>query len=240
MDVANDILRVLGGKPALAAVNAPFVDPETMEIVGPYMAVGEMVGRLATQIADGQWRSLQIAYQGEIANYDVTALKASVIAGLLALISDEHVNLVSVNNIIEQRGWRVTEEKDPDVGLYANQITVFLVTSDGTASVSGTLVHNDPRIVEIDGFRVDVSRGNHDAAHGHILILRNEDRPGRVGAVGVALGEMLVNISAMDVGKRDASGLAIMVLSVDRALTPAELQSMAAIPGIEHVKQAEI
>ena len=122
-------------------------------------------------------------------------LKASVIAGLLALISDEHVNLVSVNNIIEQRGWRVTEEKDPDVGLYANQITVFLVTSDGTASVSGTLVHNDPRIVEIDGFRVDVSRGNHDAAHGHILILRNEDRPGRVGAVGVALGEMLVNIS---------------------------------------------
>ena len=240
VDVAREMLRVLEGKPATTAVNAPFVDPESLTIVGPYLVVAEMVGTLTTQLADGQWHSLRIHYQGEIANHDVTALKAAAIAGLLASISEERVNLVSVNNIIAQRGWQVTEEKAPDAGFYANLITVRLTTSGGDVRVSGTLVHGEPRIVEIDGFRVDVARDPHHPGHAHILLLHNEDRPGRVGAVGTALGAMEVNISAMDVGKRDRSGSAIMVLTVDRALTAGEQRSIAAIAGIEAVKQAEI
>ena len=59
-------------------------------------------------------------------------------------------------------------------------------------------------------------------------------------AVGAALGEMQVNISGMDVGRRDESGLAIMVLSVDRSLNGDELSVLRAIAGIEDVKQAEI
>ncbi len=240
VDVAGEMLRVLDGKPATTAVNAPFIDPETLEVVGPYLAVAEMVGTLATQLTEGQWKGLRIQYQGEIADHDVTALKAAAIAGLLVTISEENVNLVSVNNIIDQRGWRVTEEMQHDAGLYANLVTVRLDTSAGEVCVSGTLVHGSPHVVEIDGFRVDVARDEHDAGHGHILLLHNEDRPGRVGAVGAALGEMQVNISGMDVGKRDESGKAIMVLSVDRALSGDELSTLRAIAGIEDVKQAEI
>ena len=92
----------------------------------------------------------------------------------------------------------------------------------------------------------------HDG-HTHILILHNEDRPGRIGAVGSTVGEMGANISSMDVGRQDATagaspeasapgsgGRAIMVLTVDRQLTPDELANLAAIPGIEDVKQAVI
>ena len=62
--------------------------------------------------------------RGEIANHDVTPLKAAVVAGLLEPISDEHVNLVSVNNVIAHRGWRVSEEKLPDAEPYQSSITV--------------------------------------------------------------------------------------------------------------------
>lgn len=247
VDVAAEVLQVLDGRPASTAVNAPFVDPETMEAVGPYLVVAEAAGRLATQIAEGQWQSLRIEYQGEIADHDVTALKAAAVAGLLAPISEEHVNLVSVNTIIEQRGLRVVEEKSPDAGLYANLITVRLQTAAGTSCVSGALAHGEPHIVEIDGFRVDVGGDAHHSGHTHMLILHNEDRPGRIGAVGSALGEMGVNISAMEVGRQAGpapagatAGTAIMVLTVNRQLTSDELTQMAAIPGIEDVKQAVI
>ena len=246
VDVADDVLQVLHGRPATAAVNAPFVDPETMEALGPFLNVAEAAGRLVTQIATGRWQSLRIEYQGGIADHDVTALKAAAVAGLLAPISEEHVNLVSVNKIIEQRGLRLVEEKTPDAGLYGNLITVRLQTEAGTSCVSGALAHGDPHIVEIDGFRVDVAGDFFHDGHTHMLILHNEDRPGRIGAVGNALGEMGVNISAMDVGRpaahraSDGAGIAIMVLTVDRHLGPAELAALAAIPGIGDVKQAEI
>jgi D-3-phosphoglycerate dehydrogenase len=240
VDVAREMLRVLDGQPATTAVNAPFVDAETLEVVGPYLAVAEMVGTMATQISEGQWQAIEIEYQGEIANFDVTALKAAAIAGVLATISEEFVNLVSVNNIIAQRGWHVTERKDQDAGLYTNLVSVRLMTSQGSVVVSGTLVHGEPHIVEIDGFRVDVARDAAQSGHGHVLILHNEDRPGRVGEVGAALGELQVNIGGMDVGRGEESGKAIMVLSVDRTLSAEEFARIAAIPGIELVKQAEI
>ncbi len=240
LDVAREVLGVLSGAPATAAVNAPFVDPESLEAVGPYLDVAFMVGTLVTQLSEGQWRSISIEYSGEIANHDVTPLKASAMAGLLATISEEQVNLVSVNSIIAHRGWHVTEQKLPDAAPYANLITARLETASGSVCVSGTRVHSEPRIVEIDGFRVDVSRGDHDDRHGHLLLLHNEDRPGRVGAVGVTLGEMQVNISSMDVGKREEEGEAVMVLSVDRPLDHDEIERLLAIDGIEKVLQGEI
>ena len=243
VDVAAEVLQVLDGRPASTAVNAPFVDPETLEVLGPYLTVAEAAGRLVTQMADGRWQGLRIEYQGEIADHDVSALKAAAVAGLLAPISEEHVNLVSVNKILQARGLHLVEEKSDDAGLYANLITVRLLTDAGESYVSGALAHGEPHIVEIDGFRVDVAG---DASrHGgvHLLILHNEDRPGRVGAVGTALGELDVNITAMEVGLQDMAadpGTAIMVLTVGRSLTPAELEALAAIPGIDDVRQAEI
>ena len=240
VDVAREVLLVLSGQLATAAVNAPFVDPETLAVVGPYLDVAQMCGTLATQLSEGQWRSVRLKFQGELANHDVTALKASAVAGLLATISEEHVNLVSVNHIIAHRGWQVIEEMDPDAGSYANLVTVELRTSAGVVAVSGTRVHSEPHIVEINGAaNVDISRGGQPPGHCHILILENEDRPGRVGAVGTELGQMEVNISSMDVGRRDG-GMALMVLTVHRALTSEELHRIGAIPGIERVVQARI
>ena len=240
IDVAQDVLRVLDEQPALAAVNAPFVDPTSLDVVGPYMAAADMAGRLATQLASGQLETIRIAYRGEIGNHDVTPLKAAAMAGLLAPISDEHVNLVSVNNVIEHRGLHVVEEKHQDASPFANLITVQVTTSGGGIAVSGTLEHGRPYAVEVDGFSVRVP-GPPPGSHQHLLVLQNEDRPGRIGAVGTALGAMDVNISSMDVGERDdGSGKAVMVLAVDRVLPPEQIAELAAIDGIEQVVQAQV
>ncbi len=239
VDVAREILNVLGGAPATTAVNAPFIDPETLAVVGPYLAVAALCGRLATQLAAGQWQSVRLEYLGEIANHDTTTLKAAAVAGLLATISEEHVNLVSVNTIIAHRGWQVVEQKHPDAGTYSNLVTVRLTTSAGEISVSGTLMHGEPHVVELNGFTVDISGKDKSGHRSHLLLLENQDRPGRVGAVGTELGGMRVNISHMDVGRRNG-GAAIMVLGIDRALTAAELRRIRALDGIDSVTQASV
>ena len=243
VEIARESLRVLRGEPTAAAVNAPFIDPESLEVVGPYLEVAEMCGRLATQLASGQWGDIGVHYRGEIANYDVTPLKAAVIAGLLAPISDEHVNLVNVNNVISHRGWRITEQKSPDAEPYTSAITVELHTSDGATSLMGTLEHGRAAVIEINGFHVHIAGPQRRGLeHLHLLVLRNEDRPGRIGAVGMALGRLDVNIAAMDVGFDPTApdAKALMALTISRALTPAESAAILAIDGIDELAQAQM
>ena len=240
VELAVEMLRVLGGKPALNAVNAPFIDPETLEVVGPYLEVASMCGRLCTQLARGQWRDVRVRYSGEIANHDVTPLKAAAVAGLLAPISDEHVNLVSVNNVIAHRGWRVSEEKQADAEPYQATVSIELTTSLGSVSLSGTLEHGRAAVVEMNGFPVHIAGPRGGSGRLHLLVLRNEDRPGRIGAVGSRLGLLDVNIRAMDVGYNaaDPSADSLMALTIDRALTAAELRTIGEIDGIDDVVQA--
>ncbi len=246
VDIATETLKVLRGQPSQAAVNAPLIDPESLEAVGPYLSVAEMCGRLATQLASGQWRDIVIRYRGEIANHDVTPLKASVVAGLLAPISDEHVNLVNINNVIAHRGWRVSERSSPDAEPYTSTITVELRTSAGATSLMGTLEHGRAAVVEINGFHVHIAgpqlRPGRAQDHLHLLVLRNEDRPGRVGEVGMALGRLDVNIAAMDVGfnAEDPSVMALMALTISRALSVREVELLVAIDGVEEIAQAQM
>ena len=246
VDIARETLRVLTGHPSQAAVNAPLIDPQSLEIVGPYLSVAETCGRLAAQIARGQWRDIAIQYRGEVANHDVTPLKASVVAGLLAPISDEHVNLVNVNNVIAHRGWRISERKTPDAEPFTSTITVELRTSSGATSLMGTLEHGRAAVVQINGFHVHIAsalpRPGRAHDHLHLLVLRNEDRPGRIGEVGMALGRLDVNIAAMDVGfsAQRPNEMSLMALTISRWLTPDEVDVIAAIDGVDDVAQARM
>ena len=241
LDLAVEMLRVLRGEPASNAVNAPFIDPQTLEAVGPYLEAATMCGRICTQLAHGQWRDVHIVYRGEIANHDVTPLKAAVVAGLLEPISDEHVNLVSVNNVIAHRGWRVSEEKLPDAEPYQSSITVQLNTSAERLTLTGTIEHGRAAIVELDGFHVYIA-SRRRSVHECLLVIRNQDRPGRVGLVGTQLGEWNVNIHAMELGhdENDPTADALMALTLNRLLTPEEINALLAIDGIDQVMQATL
>ena len=110
----------------------------------------------------------------------------------------------------------------------------------------GTLEHGRAAVVEINGFYVHISgprlRPGHAPDHLHLLVLRNEERPGRIGEVGMALGRLEVNIAAMDVGfsPEDPSEMSLMALIISRALSVEEASSIGAIDGVEDVSQAQM
>jgi D-3-phosphoglycerate dehydrogenase len=235
VDVAEQIISVLKGEPALYAVNAPLIPAETMLVVAPYLDAAAKTASLGTQLCEGQLEKIEIEYLGEIANFDVTPLKAAVIRGLLAPISEENVTIVNANLVAEHRGLHITERKGPYEGIYANLINIRLVTTAGTTTVAGTMAHDGPHVVLLNDFWVDIPPGD-----GYLLICENEDRPGTIGAVGSYLGQHDVNISFMRVGRQKVRGRAVMVLGLDDPVTPAQLEEIQKLPHIFSARLARI
>jgi D-3-phosphoglycerate dehydrogenase len=66
----------------------------------------------------------------------------------------------------------------------------------------------------------------------HMLVVRNDDRPGMIGVVGTALGEAEVSISSMAVGPARTGNTALMVLSTDRRVPDDTFTLLQASEGI--------
>lgn len=232
VDVAEQIVEVLAGKPARYAVNAPMLAPETLKVVQPYMAAAEMLGSVATQLVTGKLESIEIEYYGEIAEHDITPLRASVIRGLLRPISEENVNIVNANLVAQSRGWNIEERKRTSHDTYLNLIHVKVGTSEAEVTVGGTVEHGHPNIVIINGLDMDLV----PEPGTFLLACDNEDRPGMIGRVGTLLGTWDINIQSMQVGRRGRRGRALMAIAVDESPTPEQLDAIEAIDGIYNVR----
>jgi D-3-phosphoglycerate dehydrogenase len=206
-----------------------------MEVLRPFLDVAERTASLATQISQGQLREVEIDYLGDIADYDVTPLKAAVIKGLLAPVSEENVTVVNANLIAERRGLRIMERKGPSEE-YANLLSVHVHTDRGETTVAGTVFHDGTHIERVDDFWVDIPPGD-----GYLLLCENVDRPGMIGAVGTLLGEERINIKLMHVSPpAEEGGHALMVLRVVGAVPPAVLKKLEALPDLYSVRLAQI
>jgi D-3-phosphoglycerate dehydrogenase len=175
-----------------------------------------------------------VEYLGEIADLDVTPLKAAIIKGLLQPVSEENVTIVNANLVAEHRGLRISERKGSYEGIFTNLIQVRAMTKEGTTTVSGTMGHDGPHIVQINEFWVDVSPGT-----GHLLICENVDRPGMIGVVGTVLGKHRININSMRVAAGD-SGRAMMVLGLDSAPSDEVAREIGKLEDIFDVRRASI
>ncbi|MFH1487198.1 MAG: phosphoglycerate dehydrogenase, partial [Chloroflexota bacterium] len=231
VDVAEEMLAVLQGKPVRYSVNLPLISPETRAFLTPFIEVATSVGELATQLREGPVSSITIGYDGDIANYDTSALKAAIIGALLAPISEERVNLVNAGVIAASRGLRVTEQKGPAGENFTNLITEEVGTSEGSTVVSGTLLRGEVHIVRINDYWIDLI-----PSAGYWLFIDHRDRPGLIGSVGMVTGSVDINISSMQVGRLKARGPALMVLGLDEALGSEQIAQILAIPDVYTAK----
>jgi D-3-phosphoglycerate dehydrogenase len=233
-DVAEQIVSVLRGGFPRAAVNAPLILPETLHILQPYMHLVEQMGRLYTQLQPGPLHKIEFSCSGEIANNDLRPLQAALIKGLLESVSDAHVNMINAPLLAKQWGLELNEQKSTTPTEFANLVTIRLMHANGYSSsfagkpgsgddyvevISGTVMHNEPRIVRIGRYWTEF------VPEGYILFCRNPDQPGMIGRVGTILGKAKVNIRHMDVGPsvrsphtrepRRSPDTALMIISVD-------------------------
>ncbi|MBO8127880.1 MAG: phosphoglycerate dehydrogenase [Peptococcaceae bacterium] len=235
VDVAEEIIKGLRGEVVKNAVNLPGLKPEMLQEIQPYLSLAEKMGKFHAQMLRGRIREIQVTYSGDLAQKQVTTLTAGLLKGLLDSILQERVNFVNAMIVAKNRGIRVYETKVDSASDYSSLITVKVVSGKGEYELSGTLFQgNDPRIVFIDGYRVDA------VPEGHMLVVPHIDKPGIVGKVGTLIGEHNINIAAMQVGRKKIGGKAVMVLRVDNDVPEETLAEMVKIDGVEDVRMVSL
>ena len=234
-EIARQVIDVFNGKPARYAVNAPLIAAEALSLLTPFLKVASTLGNFASYLGDGQLKSIQINYQGDIAGYDTNALKAAVLGGLLNRLTEERVNIVNASMIASKRGIKVLEQKEATCENYTNLITLEVTTSAGTTTVSGTVLGGETRIVRVNNYWIDIV-----PTGGYFLFSDHRDRPGLIGAVGKITGDADINISYMHLSRLKPRGQALMIMALDEPLSDEQIKKILALPDVNTAKVVKI
>jgi D-3-phosphoglycerate dehydrogenase len=205
------------------AVNVPSISRELLAQVGPYLALGEKLGRFQGQLCPGSIDEIEIEYSGEASQVEVAPITIAVLKGLLESVTDQ-VNMVNAPVIAQEHGIKVIESKSSRTLDFASAISTR-VSGCLDRLIVGALFHGgQPRIVRIDDFMLEA------IPEGPTLLLHNRDQPGVVGAVGEILGEAGLNISRMQLALVRERGEAAMLVNIDNVPDAVVLERLREMP----------
>ncbi|AEH35839.1 phosphoglycerate dehydrogenase [Halopiger xanaduensis] len=229
---AEQVNAALIGEPVANALNAPSIDESAFPRVEPYIDIAETAGKVAAQLLNGRIENVEVTYEGDIADEDVEFVTASALKGVFEPL-EWQVNAVNAPQIAEDRGVDVTESKTRQAEDFQSLISVTAGNDDDSVTVEGTLFEGvDPRIVRVDGYRVDA------IPHGKMVVTRNTDEPGVIGLIGSVMGKHGVNIAGMFNAREAHGGEALTVYNVDSEVpdeAKAELNEDDRIIGVDYI-----
>ncbi len=223
--IAEQVQLALAGEFVPFAVNV--AASEASETVRPFLPLAERLGALFAALGEGAPPMLEVEYQGQLADADTRILTLSVLKGLFSGAGEESVSYVNAPQLAEERGVEVRETKTSAAHDFVNLVTL----RGGDHSLAGTLagLKGEPRIVMLDDHTVELPPAD------HMLVVRNDDRPGMIGLVTTSLGEAGVNISDLHLGRSPSGEMALMVLAVDQPVPADLLDRLRAAGGIATV-----
>ena len=151
----------------------------------------------------------------------------ALVAGLLGLRPDDP-RLPDSFALAAQRGMQFSIHPVELRSAHPNTAVLTLTSRTGrqlslkAASVGGGRI----RVTEIDGVPADFGGDS------NTLIIHNEDTPGCIAEVTMALALRRINIASMQVFRAAAGGYAVMVLECDSHIPHALERQLAVMPGL--------
>ena len=230
LQVAEQMAEYLTTGGVTNALNMPSLSAEEAPKLKPYMALAEKLGKLVGQLAHDNLTKIAIEVEGAAAQLNQKPITAAVLAGLMSQYS-QSVNMVNAPFLAKERGLDVREVRHDREGEYRTLVRVTVGTAAGDRSVAGTLFGNgQPRLVEIFGIGIEAD------LDGDMLYIVNSDAPGFIGRIGTLLGQSNINIGTFHLGRRNAGGEAVLLLSLDSPVSPEVLKQASEIEGVRTVK----
>jgi D-3-phosphoglycerate dehydrogenase len=230
--IAEQLLLALAGDFVPYAVNVAATD--VSDSVRAFMGLAEQLGRFFVGLHDGLPDGLEMEYRGGLASEGTGILTLSALKGIFAGTTEDPVSYVNAPQVAEQRGLTVRETSTATSPDYKSLITL----RSGSHAVSGTLstagLRTEPRIVMVDDHVVEVAPSE------HMLVVRNDDRPGMIGIVGSALGTAGVSISSMAVGPSPRAATAMMVISTTTPAPDAVVEHLRGDEGILDIHRVTV
>lgn len=215
------------------AVNIPSVTKEEADIIGPYLNLGEKIGKLLGSIISSGIINIKIDYNGAVSAYNTGAITPNIIKGILYPLLGEDINYVNATEVAKKRGISVVESKSDQAFDYTSSISISVTTDIKTFSISGAIFgKKNPWIVKVDDYSIEA------IPEGHILVIFNLDRPGVIASIGKVLGKNKINIARMHLGRHEDK--AISILQLDSAVENSVINEFKAEPNIIEAKYLEL
>ena len=213
------------------ALNMPSISAEEAPKLKPYLKLAEQLGAFAGQITEHAIQGIEIEYCGTITSMNTDPITSTLIAYLLGSQLDS-VNMVNAMQVAESRGITIKQSYDNDGKDWRSLINLVVTTSQRERNVSGTLfTGKEPRIVNIEGVPIELKLAD------DMLFIRNEDKPGMIGALGTILAEANQNIADFRLGRHGAGETAICLVSLDEPLSDDLFEQVSNLPQIRDARR---
>lgn len=232
VQVAEQMADYLTTGAVTNALNIPSMSAEDAAKLKPYLLLVDQLGSFAGQLTETGLKKVQIDYEGKAGKLNTKPLTAVALKGLLVpMIAG--VNMVNAPVIAKERGIEVSATSHDRVGDYQSLIRITVTTEKRTRTVAGTLFGDQPRIVEVNGIKLEAGLGK------KTLYVNNDDKPGFIGSLGSLLGKAGVNIAYFHLGRNEAGSEAIALVEVDQDIPADTMAEIAKLPSVKQVKLLE-
>ncbi|NUS61823.1 MAG: phosphoglycerate dehydrogenase, partial [Lysobacter sp.] len=225
--LARQVIDFVATGAVAGCVNLPPLTAEAAREVGPWMPLMSALGRLAARLVPAPTK-LTVTYAGRTDALDTRPLTRLLVCALLGA----HSGRVTPVNALQEasaRGLVVAETIGGDSDGFDRLLRIRVEGADRAREIEATL-HRGPRVVRLDGVEIEFDPLS------HVLLLRNEDRPGMIGTVGSQLGAAGINIVNFALGAA-GDGQARAAITVDQPLDEAQLATLRATPGVLSLQQ---
>jgi D-3-phosphoglycerate dehydrogenase len=246
LDACRALLTYLRGEGFPGAVNAGGLAFDLSQRQRAFVDLaGRMIALLDAATAAQRVSSARFILRGESLAGRAETIARMALAELLRRRLDQPVNLINAAMIAEQRriGFETiiaSESGDDRLAIELSEGG----TDDEPRLVEGAIYADDlPRITLLDGYRMDM------VPAGQMVLITNNDQPGRIGLVGKLFGDAGVNIAEMVIGRKamatsNAGGtrgqVAMMILKLDDQPPPELIQSLRGSAGILSVASVSL
>ena len=231
IEIANQMKEALTTGVMRNTVNLPYIDPETMKALSPFIRLSDSLGRLSAQLIDGKVSSIAIEYSGELVGRDLSFLSTTIVRSILSIfLPDESVNYVNALSFAKEMGIELSFSERQVRLDYSSLISVTIKSKEKRVVTGTVFSETNLRIVQIDNFQLEL------IPEGNLLILNQTDEPGIIGKIGTLLGSANINIANLQLARTEKGADALSVWSIDGAIPEAILKEIREMPQIKEAK----
>ncbi len=221
VQIARQVVDFLKRGVIANALNVPSISADLLEEMRPYVDLAEKLGSFQAQLYAKGLQKVTVEFAGEVTRHPVGQLTMAALKGLLTPIHGSMVNYVNAPHLAKEAGIEIVDARSSMTGGFSSLIRLTVVGSDGERSVAGAMFgEDDYRIVSIDQHHVET------VPEGHILVIRNEDKPGVIATLGQVLADAGINIAMMNLSRRKIQGKAISLINVDSEIPEEVLETL--------------
>ena len=125
-----------------------------------------------------------------------------------------------------------SREERPDYRQGEIRVRASAKAGGRTREVSGAVFGREPRIIAVDGVRLDLP------PRGVLLLTRHKDQPGVLGQIGSILGRYQINIQRLELapGREGTSEPAHGYLTLHPEPGPAVLDALRSLEALEELQ----